>query len=635
MQAVGSTRASSERARNWPPGHLPRPTLARALAALALVLLASMPPATRAEDPPTLVRDGRSDYSIVVAAGTAPAERCGAAELQAGIRLLSGAELPVVDEPVGADAPSAGATGGAAAATALPEHAILVGRGRWVSTLGLTLDPARLGAEGFLLQTVGARLVVAGAGPRGTMYGCTTLLEKLGVRWFTPKVTRAPRTPTIPLPCLSEAQAPAFEYREPFFTEAQDRAWAARLKVNGCSTQLDESVGGKVVYHPFVHTFDALVPPALFEAHPEYFPLIGGRRVNGYVQRCLTNPDVLRIAIEGVRGWIREKPEARIHSVSQNDAGSWCRCPSCEAAASKYGAVSGVYLEFVNRVAEAIEKDHPGHLIDTLAYQFTEPPPRGLRPRDNVHVRLCPIACCEAHPYEKCGAPDNAAFLEHLRGWAALTDTLYIWHYNTNFAHYLMPFPDFDEFPAETRLYQRSGVKGIFFEGDYAQGGGGSDAELRSYVMARLLWDPAADSDALVTEWMRGVYGEAWPPMRRWFDLLHEKARAPGGHFNIYSPPTVPYLAPEVLAAGDALFDEAARLAAAAGGEAGAAAAEYVAKARLGLRYAKLARGQPTAGPELDAFLAEVRRFGIREMSEGRSVEAWEQTYRAAATRRR
>ena len=43
------------------------------------------------------------------------------------------------------------------------------------------------------------------------------------------------------------------------------------------------------------------------------------------------------------------------------------------------------------------------------------------------------------------------SFLKALRSWGALTDTLYIWHYNTNFANYLMPFPDFDEFPAGGR----------------------------------------------------------------------------------------------------------------------------------------------------------------------------------------
>ncbi len=89
-------------------------------------------------------------------------------------------------------------------------------------------------------------------------------------------------------------------------------------------------------------------------------------------------------------------------------------------------------------------------LLASLAYWFTEVPPHDIVPRKNVRVRLCPIRCCEAHPYETCSSDANKAFLAHLKAWGAMTDTLYIWHYNTDFAHYLMPFPDFAEFPAES-----------------------------------------------------------------------------------------------------------------------------------------------------------------------------------------
>ena len=53
-----------------------------------------------------------------------------------------------------------------------------------------------------------------------------------------------------------------------------------------------------------MHSFDGLVPPELYAEHPEYFPLIDGKRKGGYVQRCLTNPDVLKMSIERVRQWI-------------------------------------------------------------------------------------------------------------------------------------------------------------------------------------------------------------------------------------------------------------------------------------------------------------------------------------------
>ena len=71
-----------------------------------------------------------------------------------------------------------------------------------------------------------------------------------------------------------------------------------------------------------------------------------------------------------------------------------------------------------------------------------------------------------------------------------MTDQLYVWHYNTNFAHYVSPFPDFDELAFVIPQYKRLGVTGLFMEGDSAEGGGAWYAQLRSYVMARLWSDP-------------------------------------------------------------------------------------------------------------------------------------------------
>jgi hypothetical protein len=559
-----------------------------------------------------LARDGKSGYSIVLSANASASEKRGAMEIQSHLKSMCGATLPIVTD-----------------ADPLPVHAILVGRSRHTDALDIHVPMQELGSEGFILKTAGQHIAIAGSPVRGTMYGCTSFLETLGVRWLTPRVTVIPRKATVMVPTLDEEQSPAFEYREPYFTEVFDKDWAARLKTNGNAARLDESTGGKVRYHPFAHSFEEMIPPTLYPAHPEYFPLIKGTRTNGYVQRCLSNPEVLKLAIERVETWIKDDPGAAIYSVTQNDTANWCECEQCQAITKKYGTHSGLYLWFVNQIAEAVEKDHPEKLIDTFAYQFTEKPPTGIVPRGNVRVRLCPIAVCEAHPYEKCGARPTVFFMKNLLGWSQITKTLYIWHYNTNFANYLLPFPDFNQFPDSIRLYHRLGVKGIFFEGAYGGGGGGSDAEMRSYVMAKLLWNPSLDSEALVTEWMQGVYGPASKPMRQWFDLLHEKVRDPQQHFFIYDRPTVYYLSADVLAKGDELFDEATRLAAG-----NAEALEHLAKARLWLRYTRLAQ-KPTEGPELRGFLEDVRRFGITQISEGQSVDAWEKRYLDAAQKRK
>jgi hypothetical protein len=352
-----------------------------------------------------LVDNGKSAYSIRIARDASPSAKRAAGELQRLLREMSGASLPIVED-----------------AKARKGRAILIGGG----AAAVKVDT--FGPEGFTLKTVGDNLVIAGGRERGTMYGVYEFLDRLGCRWFTADVSRIPKRPTIVIDPMDETKRPAFEYREVFFTEAWDKDWSARNRVNGQSHHLDESTGGRIRYYPFVHSFEQMIPPSkYFAGHPEYFSLIDGKRRAERSQLCLTNPDVLRLSIEAVRGWIRDHPEATIFSVSQNDWTGWCECDRCRRVEEEEGGVhSGPVLRFVNALAEEIEKTNPDKLIDTLAYWYTERPPKLVRPRPNVRIRLCPIGACEAHPYEQC--PYNRFFVDILKEWSKRTSQLYIWH---------------------------------------------------------------------------------------------------------------------------------------------------------------------------------------------------------------
>lgn len=556
----------------------------------------------------TLTRDGKSGYTIVIAADASPSERHAAEELQSFLEQISGARLPI--------------------STETRPKMVLVGNSAALQALHLKIPFRDLGPEGFILKTAGQHLAIAGGRLRGSMYGVYTFLEKLGCRWFTADVSRIPRLRTITVGPIDEMQKPAFEYREPFFSEAADRDWAARNKMNGVLMKLDTATGGKVQYYPFVHSFNTLVPPEkYFHDHPEYFSLIDGKRRAERSQLCLTNREVLRVGVESVKRWITEHPEATIFSVSQNDWTGWCECDNCRRVEQEEGgAHSGPLLRYVNALAAEIEKKHPDKLIDTLAYWYTEEPPAKVRPRANVRIRLCPIGVCEAHPYEQC--PYSAYFMKNLKAWSKITNQLYIWHYNTNFAHYLLPFPDFDELAADIPMYKDHGVVGLFMEGSVTEGGGAENAELRSYVMAKLLWDSKADVKRAIDEFHEACYGKAAPPMRRYFELMHQQVRTPpaglGRHIWIYDSPGAPYLNEEFVAKAEELFRQAD-----AAAENDAVRAR-VRKARLGIDYVRLTRAKrftvdgewyrpadlDSLKARWDTFVASLGQFGITNLSE-------------------
>lgn len=510
-----------------------------ALAVLALPLILSCSTAQVRSVGQSQLRE----YVIVLDSAAIPAERHAAKEFQRYVEKSTGVRLPIVAEP------KAGQT-------------IFIGTGSQLARFAPDLASEELANEEFILEPRAGNLIVLGGRTRGTLYGVYGYLEDfVGCRWFTHDVEKVPQRKTLPMPSARIRERPALEYREPFFREAANKLWAARNRVNGINFDLDDSVGDKIRMTGFVHTFNELVPPEkYFEEHPEYYSLVRGGRTAEYAQLCLTNPDVVRVTIESVFRWIEENPKSTIFSVSQNDWEGYCECESCAALDAREGTQAGTLITFCNKIAEAVSAQHPDKYIDTLAYRYTQEPPKYVRPHPNLIVRLCHMEpSCDSHPLATC--PKNADYIEDLRAWSEITEKVYIWHYVTNFSHYLMPFPNFNAIREDIRFYDEAGVDGLFCQGNFSSKGGGEMAELRSYVLAQLLWDPTRDTDALVDEFLRGVYGPAWRPIREYFDLLHARVREENIHIDLYSPPESGHLPPKLRRKSQALFQEALDLA--------------------------------------------------------------------------
>ncbi len=553
--------------------------------------------------------------AIVVPDGVPPSAATAARELQAALARAGAPALPVASEPglpafvVGAPPP--GEDGPARAP-----------------------DACRIARRGD-------RLHLWGEGPRGPLYAVYAYLQDvLGFRWLTGSVEIRPDLdPAGPLRAPDLEQRPAFPIRDVGYFEAMQAPWNARLRLNGefSARSLGPEWGGGTRYTHYVHTFYDLVPPQRhFADHPEYFALVDGRRRDALAQLCLTNPAIVPIAAGAVRAWFAADPSARIASVSQNDWLGACECPDCRALVEREGSQVGPVLHFVNAVAREAARDHPDRLIDTLAYWYTEDPPRHARPEPNVVVRLCHMSpSCEAHAILDC--PHNAPFAARLEAWSRIAPRLHIWDYHTNFAHLLMPFPNFAAIASDLRLFQRRGVESMFCQGDLEDGGGGEWSTLRAYYLARLLWDPSLDAAALVDEFVRGVFPRAHGPVRAYFDGVQAQAADPARHLRMFSPVQAGHLPPGVVAAASR------RLAEARDAAGGAVEEPEVRRLQLCIDYVRLATppefaldgdvlrpavpeaaaGEaegflaPDRRPEaLVAFFAEMERLGVRRLRE-------------------
>ncbi|MEW6744435.1 MAG: DUF4838 domain-containing protein [Planctomycetota bacterium] len=563
-----------------------------------------------------LVEKAQSPYRIVVAENAPPPVRHAAAELQMFVEQMAGAKLPIVS-----DSEKAAAT------------EVLIGESRHLSALGLAIDTRELGSEGYVIRASGKHLVIVGGAPRGTLYGVYGFLEDyLGCRWFAPGVSRIPHYDRITVGILDEKKIPVLEYREPFTCDAFDGDWCARNRMNSSTGRLEEKHGGKIRFADgyFVHTFNRLVPPEqYFGEHPEYFALVKGQRLKDWSQLCCTNEDVIRLCTEHVRAAIRAQPDAFVFSVSQNDCFNYCECEKCQALATAEDSQMAPVLQLVNKVAEAIEKEFPDKAIETLAYQWTRRPPKTMRPRPNVIVRLCSIECCFSHPLATCDSDANRAFREDIERWAKVSDRLWVWDYVTDFVNYLLPFPNQRVRNDNIRFFVANNVKGIF-EQDTYDTLQSELASLGAYLTAKLLWNPDYDEKRAIDEFLEGYYGAAAPPIRRYIDKLHDHAEKENVHVNIWVPPSHPHLTDALLMEADRLWQEAEDLVKGSPEVLG-----RVRISRMSVDYAIVERARPlAAAPEAAAnpllllarkrfepFMKTLEESQVTRLREGRDLD--------------
>ena len=401
------------------------------------------------------------------------------------------------------------------------------------------LNVGDFGDDGFRIKTSKDKLYLTAKTDYGIQNAVYTFLESyLGCRMYSPAVTIIPRQSTIILPEIDDRQVPALTFR---MQDIHEPSYAAWHKLNS-----HEDFG------LFVQTFKILVPPEkYFAQHPEYFSLLNGTRTpNG--QLCLSHPDVYRIVVKELQKRVQANPRARFWSVSQNDTYVPCACDACRATDSVAGSPSGSILHFVNRIAD----EFPEKTISTLAYQYSRSAPKNIKPRPNVNIMLCSIECNRSKPLVD--DPGSAAFVQDVRDWSALTHNIFLWDYVIQFRNLVSPFPNLHVLQPNIQFFADNGITAVFEQGlpeTY-----GEFAELRIYLIAKLLWNPWINVDSVMNDFLNGFYGDAGPIIRQYIDTMRVALQASGEDLSIYGYPersVKGYLSPRMMDSYGVIFDRA------------------------------------------------------------------------------
>lgn len=552
----------------------------------------------------TIAENKKSDFYIVTNRYADETVRYAATELQKYLLRATGAILPYFSDRC-------------------PEVAPEIRLGNAVR--GVTAAPADIGEEEFCIAADGKHLSITGGSSRAVLYGVYYFLRTFcGFRCYTKDTEVISHFDTLCIELEVLRRAPAFEFREAYYRFAFDGDFCAKNFLNANLGDISVARGGRMKWYNFHHSFRDLVPEEVyFESHPEYFSEINGVRTRD-AQICLSNPDVLAISKKQLLRWIEENPECRVFSVAQNDNPRRCTCPACLAVEAEEESPAGPIIRFVNALADAVNERYPRVLLHTFAYMHSVKPPKKAVARDNVIVRLCTFGCRFDIPFTA-AAKENAqgneaALITALRGWRDHTSRLYIWDYSVNFRNYAQPFFHFHVLAENIREFYRSNVRGILEQGNFAHGGGCAADELKSYLIACLLFDPEVDIDREMRGFCHAVYGEAAGDCYLEYLALMEKACS-SAPLTIYLYPDAPHITDDLIADAEAIF---ARAFAAAESDTHRRNLE---REYLSVRFLRLARtpmevdGRDAA---IEDFIRDVKSHGITELFERVSTDSAE-----------
>ena len=486
--------------------------------------------------------------------------RNAAQELQGYIEKSTSAKLPII----AGEAPA-------------KSHFIALGDTPAARAAGIGANEVPL--EGFRLVSRDGNLFIAGPDTgdnettteggtsTGTLNGVYTFIEEyLDVRWLLPGPMGedVPPRPSVIVPAVDRIEHPFFHNRRvPGMQNEQPavQVWSARQKL-GFAMKLEHS-----------HNWQQVVPAALHEEHPDWFPEVDGKRLPVIGDRYkieTTNPGLIQHYAQTAIEAFRKNPKLPVFSLSPTDSDGWSTSTESKALYDRdprgKRSVTPLVLKFYNDVAKIVGKEFPDRKLAGYVYaSYLYPPSAGVPSLEpNLFLVVAPSISYGYQLYRE-GVKEEWEGI--LKAWTAQTSKiayydLFNWLKGSTGA-ITPPAPEILNF-AFPRL-AKYGMKGVYIYGTSEW----SQAAVNNYVLSRMAWNPALDANVVCDEFYQRAYGpSAGERMGRLYRLVDAAVKA---FYN--QDPTANYTATpryqsEVLAANyskiEALYLEAKEAAQAA-----------------------------------------------------------------------
>ena len=444
----------------------------------------------------------------------------------------------------------------------------------------IRLNP-EMPAEKWSFRSVADGVMLEG-GRRGVLYAVYHYLEDIcGVQWYTHDAQFVPPLAELPIRPLRLEGEPEMPVRDIPFTryrdEEEDGKLAARLRINAIgSRRIPDKWGGSERFGSprHCHTFRLYIPYSRYgKTHPEWFAMRDGKRFDRggdstqIAQLCLSNSELRQEVVKRLIEFIeKDRADAGrrgvappvVYDISQDDNQRYCQCDECNKIVMREGGrQSGIMIDFINEIADAISEDYPDILISTFAYQYTEEPPSHIQPRPNVLIVLCDTKGNLAAPISD---RSNAKFRRLLEEWSVRATQLRVWDYaGTWQAQPNLPVAS-EYFIADDIKTLRQYNVSQYYPQLSIHNMPTDVGVYKRFLFARLMENPNLDFDMLSRDFADGYFGPAGGKFLEYRNLLLESMQRSKPFIAMYPPGAGAYvhLDLDTVLQAQRLFDEGA-----------------------------------------------------------------------------
>jgi len=431
----------------------------------------------------------------------------------------------------------------------------------------------------FFLDITDKKLYIKAKNKRGLYYGIYYLLQRFaGCKFLTKDVEVIPKKNSIFLENFSLKVAPRFSYREVFSLASEDKKFATKLFLNG---RLGHRVVESKLFRNIYNNFSSK-------------ELLGDEyKCNG--QYDFADKEAQKKAISVLREKLKDidiKEDDYIY-IQHEDRNSFC------------GGKED-FLNYTIALAKSVDKN-----MLYEAYQWSRDITIKKRLPNNLSVFFSTIDANFAKPLFM---EENRHILDSLRRWEKTHRDIIIWHYMVNFAGYMQPTPNIYSIDKDIKTFSHlKGVKGVFLQGAYDSVGGELD-ELKTWVFAKLLWNPKQNVNKLIKTFCDAYYKDASIYIQKYIKALELLSRRLDRKVYVKTSPDKRYFDKKYIKYLESILDQAYKKAD------NKEIRRRILKVYSGIDYVRVIKGKASkeVKKRFERFLKE---FSIQKFAEGRDAK--------------